>query len=279
MPRRRRLVGAQRPQTFIFLHENAAGWALDINERGLIIWSPAMVLRPPSPSKLSESKEKRPSRGRPRSIDSERLLAVAREVFLERGIRATTLEVAERAGVSEGSLFHRFKSKEALFSAAMDFDQESAPDRLLAALHEVEELDPPEALLRLSTAVLEVGKVALPIMMMSWSNPHLCGGTPFDKKKARFRDFLKALGAYFERQMDGGKLRRMDAEVLARTFLGAVHHYCMTRMLDETERAMIPEGMFVRGLVDLILNGAAPLEVTTPSLPKRRVATPKSRGT
>ena len=72
-------------------------------------------------------------RGRPPSIDSERLLTVAREVFLERGIRATTLEVAERAGVSEGVLFHRFKSKEGLFGAAMEFDQEAAPTRLLTA--------------------------------------------------------------------------------------------------------------------------------------------------
>ena len=206
------------------------------------------------------------------------MLAVAREVFLERGIRATTLEVAERAGVSEGSLFHRFKSKEALFSAAMDFDHENAPDRLLAALREIEALDPPEALLRLSTALLEVGKIALPIMMMSWSNPNLCGATPFDKKKARFREFLKALGAYFERKMDEGKLRRMDAEVLARAFLGSVHHYCMTRMLDETDGAVIPEGMFVRGLVDLILNGAAPAKPIAAS-PSRRVLHPKSRVT
>lgn len=236
-----------------------------------------MAARSYSAAKLSEMNERRASRGRPRSIDTERLLAVAREVFLERGIRATTLEVAERAGVSEGSLFHRFKSKEALFSAAMDFDHENSPDRLLSALRDVEALDPPEALLGLATALLEVGKIALPIMMMSWSNPNLCGATPFDKKKARFREFLKTLGAYFERKMDEGKLRRMDAEVLARAFIGAVHHYCMTRMLDETDGAVIPEGMFVRGLVDLILNGAAPSQPISASSPSRRVLHPKSR--
>ena len=42
-------------------------------------------------------------------ISKERLLVVAREVFLELGIRATTLEVAMRAGVAEGTIFHRFK--------------------------------------------------------------------------------------------------------------------------------------------------------------------------
>ena len=229
---------------------------------------------------ISEMNEKRPGRGRPRSIDSERLLAVAREVFLERGIRATTLEVAERAGVSEGSLFHRFKSKEALFSAAMDFDHESTPGRLVEAVAEIEELEPAEALMRLSTMLLEVGKIALPIMMMSWSNPKLCGATPFDKKKRKFREFLKALAAYFERRMDEGTLRRMDAEVLARAFIGSVHHYCMTRILvEEGDGATIPEGMFLRGLVDLLLNGALPENDAVSARERRRLTLQKPRAT
>lgn len=237
-----------------------------------------MPPRPKTPGKLSEINEKRPARGRPRSIDSERLLEVAREVFLERGIRATTLEVAERAGVSEGSLFHRFKSKEALFSAAMDFDHENTPARLVEAVGEIEALEPSEALMRLSTTLLTFGKIALPIMMMSWSNPNLCGTTPFDNKKAKFREFLKALAAYFERKMDEGKIRRMDAEVLARAFIGSVHHYCMTRILvEESDGAMIPEGMFVRGLVDLLLNGALPESDALSARERRRFA-PQSRG-
>ena len=56
---------------------------------------------------------------RPTSIKDETIVAAAREVFLERGIQATTAEVAERAGVSEGSVFKRFKTKSELFRAAM----------------------------------------------------------------------------------------------------------------------------------------------------------------
>ena len=70
-------------------------------------------------------------------------------MFLERGIRATTLEVAKRAGVSEGAVFHRFKSKEGLFSAAMDFDHEEAPNLLLKALGEVEGLELRDALVKM----------------------------------------------------------------------------------------------------------------------------------
>lgn len=194
---------------------------------------------------------------------------MARDVFLERGIRATTLEVAERAGVSEGVLFHRFKSKEALFSAAMDFDREEAPRRVLKAIEELQDqvgLEPRDAIIRLATTLLEVGRVALPILMMSWSNPQPCAVPLFDKKRAKFREILKALGSYFESQMERGTLRQMDAEVLARTLLGALHHFVMTRiLLEEGDSAVMPEGMFVRGLADLLLNGAVALEAPPPS--------------
>ena len=236
---------------------------LDVIESGLI------NSQCPAPAEICPSLQPRsPRRGRPPTIDSERLLAVARDVFLERGIRATTLEVAERAGVSEGVLFHRFKSKEALFSAAMDFDREEAPRRVLKAIEELQDqvgLEPREAIIRLATTLVEVGRVALPIMMMSWSNPQPCA-MPFSTRSARNSGrSSRRSAAISSTQMERGKLRQMDAEVLARTLLGAVHHFVMTRiLLEEGDSAVMPEGMFVRGLADLILNGAVALEASPP---------------
>jgi len=183
------------------------------------------------------------------------VLQVAREVFLERGFRATVLDVAERAGVSEGSVFHRFKSKEALFRAAMQLAADDVPKLLMSAVTELDELPVEEALLRLSSALLEIGRVAIPLMMMAWSNP-ACAGPP-DKNPAKYREFLKRLATYFEAQMDAGTMRKMDSEVPARVFLGSLHHYCMTRVLAGPDAPWImPEGMYCRGLVDLLLRGA-----------------------
>jgi AcrR family transcriptional regulator len=249
--------------------ENGAR-ALNIIEAWLSISPPTLTAVRRPPAKTPKPPEKSAVRGRPPSIDGQQLLAVARQVFLERGIRATTLEVAKRAGVSEGAVFHRFKSKEGLFSAAMDFDHEEAPNLLLKALGEVEGLELRDALVKVSTAILDVGRVALPIMMMSWSNPEFCG--PSSKKRSGFRAFLKAFAAYFDRQMDGGRLRRVDSEVLARALIGSLHHYCLTRiLLEESGEAVIPEGMFVRGLVDLLLNGAAASEHSS-EVSNRRVS-------
>lgn len=57
--------------------------------------------------------------GRHKTISDEGILAAARQVFLEKSHAASTREIAAVAGVSEAVLYQRFKSKEALFFAAM----------------------------------------------------------------------------------------------------------------------------------------------------------------
>lgn len=210
--------------------------------------------------------------GRPPVISNERLLEVAREVFLERGVRATTAEVAERAGVSEGTVFHRFRSKDALFHQAMHFDIDELPQLMASALEGLEELEIREAMVLAATRLLDVARVALPLVMMTWSNPVHCG-VPDERKRHAFRDVLKQFAAFFERKMNQGKLRRMDAEIFARAFIGTIHHYGMSELTRQnTEEFALPEGMYVRGIVDLLLTGAAPRqEIPTPAGSARRL--------
>jgi AcrR family transcriptional regulator len=205
---------------------------------------------------VSESSDpERPrGRGRPPSISSEKLLDVAREVFLERGIRATTLEVAERAGVSEGTLFHRFGTKDALFRKALNYDEREGLDRMTQAVEEIRPLEAPEALQKLAETLIELGRVAIPLAMMSWSNPERCA--PNHAEKQKFYAAVKLLAADLQLRIDRGELRNIDTEVLSRTFIGAIHHYSMARGASaEAGIPIISEGMFVRSLVDLLLNG------------------------
>lgn len=230
----------------------------------------ASARRPPSPSPSAPAE--RTGRGRPPVISSEKLLEVAREVFLERGMRATTSEVAERAGVSEGTVFHRFESKVVLFREAMHFDPDQLPLLMGSTLEGIEQMEIREALIKLATGLLDVGRVALPLMMMTWSNPDDCG-MPDEKKRAGYREVVKRFASYFEQKMNEGKLRRMDAEIFTRAFMGSIHHYCMTELTQQnTGEFALPEGMFVRGLVDLLLTGAAPQqEIPTPAGSARRL--------
>jgi AcrR family transcriptional regulator len=193
-------------------------------------------------------------RGRPPVISSERLLEVAREVFLEHGIRATTLDVATRAGVAEGTIFHRFKSKEELFHAAMRFD----PHEALAFVETLPGLAGKgplrETLVGFATRFLELGRVALPAMMMQWSNPEsgLCGAR-LGERAERYRRVVTAISAYFEAEIAGGRVERRNPEVLARMLLGSLHHYCMSELIAR-DVGTLTLSEFAAEVVDVLLD-------------------------
>ena len=69
---------------------------------------------------------------RPRTIDDAQILDVARKIFLERGMRASTASIARAAGVSEGTIFKRFDTKQELFFASMGLPRPIEAARLLA---------------------------------------------------------------------------------------------------------------------------------------------------
>jgi AcrR family transcriptional regulator len=191
-------------------------------------------------------------------ISNERLLEVAREVFLEFGIRATTLEVATRAGVAEGTIFHRFKSKEELFRAAMRFDPEEAlafVERLpgLAGTGELRAV-----LVRFAEQFLEIGRIAVPVMMLSWSNPESLCGERMGERSERFRRVIRAITAFFEAEMAAGRLRRRNAEALARLLIGGLHHFCVSEHVAPGVVGMSAPD-FARETVDVLLcAGAVP---------------------
>jgi len=62
------------------------------------------------------------------------LIAVARRLFAERGYEDTSIEaVLREAGVSRGSLYHHFASKEALFEAVAEDVEETVGTQTMAA--------------------------------------------------------------------------------------------------------------------------------------------------
>lgn len=178
-------------------------------------------------------------------------------MFLERGIRATTADVAERAGISEGAIFHRFRSKDALFRAAMRFDPEQLPDVIATLPSRVGEPDLRATLVDVATRMLEVGRVALPVMMMSWSNPageYALAKLP--KRTSGYGRVLRAVRAFFEGEVESGRLRPAAPDLLARIFMGSLHHYCWSEILLGSSGATSPRD-FAEGLVDVLFRAAS----------------------
>ncbi|HYJ11538.1 MAG TPA: helix-turn-helix domain-containing protein [Polyangiaceae bacterium] len=193
------------------------------------------------------------SRGRPPVISTERLLEVARGVFLELGIRATTAEVAARARIAEGTIFHRFRSKEELFRAAMNFDPDSGPALVEALRARAGVGDLRQTLVEFTHQFLELGRVALPVMMMSWSNPESQLYQERSGKVARFERVLGALTAFFGDEMRAGRLRRADPEVMSRMLLGSLHHFCMSEIFIGAPVGALTLQQFGEQVVDVLL--------------------------
>lgn len=201
---------------------------------------------------------------RPQFKDED-ILEAARQVFLDRGMRATTAEVAERAGVSEGTLFHHFKSKEALFRAALN-PKLADPPEIDALVGQVGRATVAENLTHFAHAVVDSLRVRLPFMMLAWSSA-APGQRPdlvceFEPAYARL---IRAAAAYVEGEMRLGRLRMVDAEIAARSFVGGLSDYVRTEIIRLQPHGLpLPAAMFVRGLVDLFIHGAGAPAVQRP---------------
>jgi AcrR family transcriptional regulator len=64
----------------------------------------------------------------------ELLVGIARERFVEQGYAATAIDdIAQRAGLAKGALYHHFTGKDALFKAVYDVVLDETADAVMAA--------------------------------------------------------------------------------------------------------------------------------------------------
>lgn len=218
---------------------------------------------------------------RPPSIDENALLDTARAVFLEKGFSVTTAEIAQRAGVSEGTLFHRFGSKAGLFQAAMTrgvaapLAELDLPSRIGKGEIEVQVI---EIVDRIVQVLIDV----VPCAMMAWSN-RTEGGLPDILKSPNPPPLrvLRALCGYFDGEIRAGRLRPVDPEILARATMGGAWQYAFMETLGTLHGQLpLPRSMYVRGLADIILHGTMPMSAATPAKPASSSASQpkKNRG-
>jgi AcrR family transcriptional regulator len=192
---------------------------------------------------------------RPVSISEERIVATARELFLEKGIRATAEEVAARLCISEASVFRRFGTKAGLFKAAMRPHWED-PAWLRGLPARVGHGALSDQLHAIAGEAIEYIRAILPLLMMQWSNAsfefaHMRGHSPSRT--------LKRLRRYFAAEMALGRLRKQDPEILARAYLGGLHHFVLMEMLlAASGEPALPQSRFLPGFIAQFWQGAAP---------------------
>jgi AcrR family transcriptional regulator len=180
---------------------------------------------------------------RPLSISNQQIVDAARAVFLAHGLaKASTVDIARRAGVSEGSIFNRFPTKDALFRAAMD----DAPPPAFTLDRYVGQDDLRQNLVRITVESVHYLNNLLPKLMLRWSEREL---GPKAKVCTRPREILSALTTFFKKEKALGRVGG-DPPIIARMFMGSVWNYCFLQTVagDKSMSAKAFAGRLVAGL-------------------------------
>lgn len=198
----------------------------------------------------------------PESAKRRQILEGARRVFLLRGFDAASMgEIAREAGVSKGTLYVYFESKEALFAALVVESKRATAERKVAAL-EPDDPDVRGVLTRFVTGL--IGKVTEPdhmalvrmVVAAAEKFPEV-GRTFYEAGPAHGH---RCLTAYFEEQCRRGRLDMPNPELSAAQFLGVCIQPLATAILTGAETAPSPERIAVLAdnAVDLFLRAYAP---------------------
>ena len=171
---------------------------------------------------------------RPPKITNEAILAAARQVFLAQGEGGSTLEIAEKAGISEASIFKRFSTKQALFLAAIGISETPQYVKLLSSQTPTAEIR--SELTEICTQMVEFYQEVMPrvMMMMAQTKSSLPPLVPPPLRDSQL------FARYLNRAIAQGLLKPCDAMVVAHAIVGAINSYAMTQAIADKSPFPLP---------------------------------------
>jgi AcrR family transcriptional regulator len=184
----------------------------------------------------------------------EQLLAVALDVFFEKGIgEATTRDIARRAGITEGLIYHYFPSKSALLQAVME---KNAPDKLAGPLlATVGDLPVREAFVNLGLGILalmEHNRKFITVVLTETQR----GDDVVETASRLLGNTFRAGAAFVQSRIDNGELLPHEPLLTIRLFHGGLLFYFL---MQDRLGLPLPEGTdrrgFVEGTVNILLAG------------------------
>jgi AcrR family transcriptional regulator len=190
---------------------------------------------------------------RPRLVETEEILRVARECYLEHGTALPTQVIAERLGVSQAALFKRFGTKEELMIAALA----PRPAEWLGVLNDpLRAEDAPRQIARAITEMLAFMRRNTPALNML-----RCSGLPANRLLQAAGDTpppvqaMRALAAWIQAGMDAGVLRKGDPRYLALMVMGAVNGRVFLGQVLRQPELLGDDAEFISTLVDALWRG------------------------
>jgi AcrR family transcriptional regulator len=147
------------------------------------------------------------------------LLSVARELFTERGYAATsTTEIADRAGVTRGALYHHFRDKQDLFRAVYE-DTERELVAAIGAKMQGGAADPLDLLLIGVRAFLDACGDPAMMRIGLRDAPAVLGWEEW--REIGNRHGLGLVTGALDAAMEAGQIVRADVRTLAHLLLSA----------------------------------------------------------
>jgi AcrR family transcriptional regulator len=182
-----------------------------------------------------------------------RILRAAEKLFASRGYDGTsTRDLADRAGVAEGTLFRHFPNKKAIL---VEITTQGWVDVLTDLLTELSEMGSYQAVSQvMRRRMLNLHKnadVMRVCFMEAQFHPELR-----DRIQAEVIDkMMDVAEAFFQTAMDRGIYRRMNPKVIARVFVGmfAIAGFSQDTLMQGNSPKAIQE--MAEGIADIFLNG------------------------
>jgi TetR/AcrR family transcriptional regulator len=196
------------------------------------------------------------------AVKDEEILKAAMKTIVREGYDgATTKLIADEAGINEVTLFRKFHSKENILQAVIMQQRDNALQALTSAflgrgVHEDDKGNAP----RIATTLTELGyrliefmKTRMDLMILLISEGRR---KPSVAKVISSipQDMIVQLRKLFEEQMRLKKIRDVDPQLAAVTFLGFLFYYSLMKELFNDKVIKENKGI-LDGFVDIFLNG------------------------
>ena len=199
----------------------------------------------------------------PEELDKrQQILDAAQQVFAAKGFEGASIkDLAKAAKISPGLLYWYFKDKTDLLVSLLTERIETAFGQLPGTVS----FDAPPAEFLPQFARFYVGMFEEPMNIALFKV--VVTNTPsFPTAVRRVQSsvisrILNTLESYFQRQIELGRMRPCDTEMVTRTFMGSVVAFLLLRhvLQDERGRELSVEA-FIEGVTDVILRGILPAD-------------------
>ena len=190
---------------------------------------------------------------RPKTIDDETILKIAKDVILEEGTSVSVQKIADRVGISQPALFKRFGTKENLIKAI--FSTVPKPQWVELAKKGVNDQPIEEQLLELSKKILNFYKDLHPIMRVMKSS----GISHFDmfrkEKKPLPVEGSEVLTNWFEEAYQKRMISKTDFRIAAHSLLGTLQVEVFIALLSKDDNLDIITEDYLKKTIETLLYG------------------------